>query len=827
MKKDTFKLSLSVYLQIPSPLRLQENLCVPPVRMIKPLLHAALIVSFSLWLSFCSNKGGGDPSVSFDSSGKAQWIWGSENRTQNQWMAFRKQFSLQELPRLAVLKIAVDSKYWLWINGQLVVFEGALKRGPNPQDTWYDTVDIHSFLRVGTNTVAMLAWYWGKDSFSHNSSSQAAMIAYLQLGDTKLGSDTSWKVKQNTAYRNSETGTQPNFRLSEYNVVYDARRSLANWMDPDFDDQNWGSATTYGRKGVAPWNQLASREIPQWKNFGLMDYPNPPSMPFISNGNAYRIDLPYNAQITPYFKINSEAGLKVQIQTDAYSDDGVNNLRAEYISSAGMQEYESLGWLSGHSVIYHFPQGIEVLELKYRETGYNTEFTGSFISSDVFYDQLWKKARRTLYINMRDTFMDCPTRERAQWWGDVVNQIGEVFYSFDSNAHKLIKKAIYDLVNFQHENNTLYSPVPSSRASWNRELPSQMLNSIGEHGFWKYYYNTGDLDTLRYAYPTVKTYLSLYSLRSDGLINYRRGGWDWGDWGDNIDRYIIQTTMYYMALKAAKKMAQSLSEDEDINWYNARIQSIQSNFNRVLWREEQSHYRSPELHTPDDRANALAVVSGLASSSQYPGITNVLREQEFASTYMEKYVLEALWLMRQADLGLERMKRRYRPMVEASHSTLWEYFSSVALGTYNHGLNAPNTILSKYTAGVAATNTAWSTYHVLPQLGTLSSVQAEVPSVKGLITISIRKRAQSYEINLRSPPNTIAKVGIPLNYFSELSTININGEQAWVNGTYLGNGNIQGVHFFGKNEHFIMFNVGPGDWTISGHGINREVASIP
>jgi hypothetical protein len=28
----------------------------------------------------------------------------------------------------AMTKIAVDSKYWLWVNGQLVVREGGLKR---------------------------------------------------------------------------------------------------------------------------------------------------------------------------------------------------------------------------------------------------------------------------------------------------------------------------------------------------------------------------------------------------------------------------------------------------------------------------------------------------------------------------------------------------------------------------------------------------------------------------------------------------------------------------------------------------------------------------
>ena len=56
----------------------------------------------------------------------------------NQWIAFRKDVRLDAVPGSAPARIAVDSKYWLWVNGRLVVFEGGLKRGPNPQDSYFD-----------------------------------------------------------------------------------------------------------------------------------------------------------------------------------------------------------------------------------------------------------------------------------------------------------------------------------------------------------------------------------------------------------------------------------------------------------------------------------------------------------------------------------------------------------------------------------------------------------------------------------------------------------------------------------------------------------------
>lgn len=74
--------------------------------------------------------------------GRGYWITAFENQSAtNTWLCFRQDICLDTLPRGEVqLKIAADSKYWLWINGQLAVFEGAVKRGPTPADTYYDMV---------------------------------------------------------------------------------------------------------------------------------------------------------------------------------------------------------------------------------------------------------------------------------------------------------------------------------------------------------------------------------------------------------------------------------------------------------------------------------------------------------------------------------------------------------------------------------------------------------------------------------------------------------------------------------------------------------------
>ena len=118
---------------------------------------------------------------------KASWI--GTNMCQNQpntWLNFKKSFQLSDVPDIVVARIAVDSKYWLWINDELVVFEGGLKRGPNPQDTYYDEVDISSYLKRGDNTISILVWYFGKHGFSHKSSGKAGLLFDCQASGLEI-----------------------------------------------------------------------------------------------------------------------------------------------------------------------------------------------------------------------------------------------------------------------------------------------------------------------------------------------------------------------------------------------------------------------------------------------------------------------------------------------------------------------------------------------------------------------------------------------------------------------------------------------------------------
>ena len=700
---------------------------------------------------------------------QAEWISvrAAQLRPSNQWICFRRNETFDTLPKKAIARIAVDSKYWLWINGQLVVHEGQLKRGPTPTNTYYDELDIAPYLKRGGNQISILLWYWGREGFSHKSSGVPALVFEAQTEDAILKSDCSWKVRQHPAY--GESGPpHPNVRLPESNIHFDARLDMPGWNQLDFDDTRWQHATELGRPPVHPWNHLVRRPVPLFRFSSLLPYTN--ESVFLTEDNwlghtVIRAKLPGNLSVCPFLKINAPAGLKISIYTDNYRGGSEYNLRVDYITKEGEQEFESPAYLTGHEVFYDFPAGIKLLGLKYRHTQFDTDVIGKFESTDGFLNKLWQKAANTMLLNLRDGIQD-PDRERAQWWGDAVILIGQILYACDERGRTAIRKAIYNLVDWQKPNGVLYSPVPAG--NWFQELPDQMLAAIGTYGFWYYYRYTGDRETMEHAYPAVKRYLELWKIGADGLVIRRTGGWDWGDWGGNKDMPVLINAWYYMALKSAKNMAVLLGESHDADGYESKIESIQKNFNRVFWAG--TEYRSPAyIGETDDRCHALAVVSGLAEEKYFPEIARVFETQLHASPYMEKYVLEALFIMNRPAQAISRMKFRYKRMIDSSFSTLWEWWSfqdkdsaQYGGGSYNHGWSGgPLTLMAEYIAGIKPLSPGFEQFRMSPILGLLEHFNCAVPVSGGLLRLQQDKLVKGYRLTVAVPEGCCGTLELP------------------------------------------------------------------
>ena len=709
---------------------------------------------------------------------KAKWIWDENNLTEkNVWMCFNKEVTLDKIPEKLIAHISADSKYWLYINGEIVVFEGSVKRGPDKGSGYYDSVDIAPFLKEGENRICALVWYWDNEtSYSYCSSGQGGFIFEATGEDITIVTDKSWRAKRSSAYVDSSL-YPPNYRLPEYSIYFDAREDIADWLNEDYDVSAWENATEYAVGGEGAYGKLYPRGIPFLKDYGLKDYVNSKDYENYTVKGLFSkkitVDIPYNAQLTPYLKVIAPAGKKIRITTE---NTLIGAVSTTYITKEGEQEFEALGWFNGEHITYKIPRGVTVVSLKYRETGYDSAFSGDFRCDDEFMNSLWQKSLRTLYVTMRDNFMDCPDRERAQWWGDVTSEMIMTMYSMDSNSYLLYQKGVEAMLSHVDDTKVLQTVVPIQGDYF--ELPVQQLAGIV--GFLTYYEYTGDKAFIEKVYDASLDYLKKWEIGENNLVVHRSGSWDWPDWGDKADMTAIENAWVYYALSATEEMAKLLGKDGDISFIAKRKDSVSKGY-QTLWTE--NGFRSEDVKEPDDRANALAILTGLAEKEQYDTVLNVLTTTKNASPYMEYYVLEALCKMGEYEAARDRIKDRYEDMVNKNYSTLWEFWNSWQ-GTMNHAWSGgPLVIMSKHFAGITPLKAGYEKVKIDPQYALSDHLSCTVPSIKGLITLNYEKASDKYIIDLAVPQNTEAVLYVPDN-----AVVSINSEVYYQNGEYINGG---------------------------------------
>jgi hypothetical protein len=506
--------------------------------------------------------------------------------------------------------------------------------------------------------------------------------------------------------------------------------------------------------------------------------------------------LPYNCHFQPSITVEAPAGKVISFNS--------SNPLVLYLTPTetcttqeGEHTYEAANWVSGEGAIYTIPAGVTVKAVKYRETGYDTTFAGSFECNDNDYNILWKKAARTAYICMREHFYDCPDRERVGFWGDGTPELDQCFYVFDKASHQLCKELV------------LRKLEPDF-------YPGQHLEFLGEYGLWFYYLHTGDLESLRAIYDQTKEFLfETYCFGNPKT---------WFDWGKEVkDTAVMEECFYYIDLKTLREMARVTGHEADLAAIDVKLEQIRSAFDGKYWKG--SWYMSSQVSEPDDRANAMAVNAGLADPSKWEAIyNNVLTQKTYASNFFDRWVFEALALMGKQEYALLRMYNRYKTMIPCSFTTLWEQYDrwwASHIDAYddasslNHGWNPPALFLSQTIAGIAPETPGWSTFHVFPKEAFLTSIKCVVPSLKGAVTVEMRKTVSEYSLSVHVPKDTTAIVGIPKGSFTKLEIIKANGVTIW-EGEY--RGGVEGITFNGEDELYLKFNAAPGTWKFSGLG---------
>lgn len=631
----------------------------------------------------------------------AKWIWTKDNVTPDQKVIIQKRFTLSERVESAVAYIGAETKFWLWINGRLTVFEGGVFRESRKGCGYAEEVDISPYLKTGENTLTALVWFYGNGGRNNVNSGKGGFV--FKCDGLKLYSDSGFLVANHPAY----VKTQPPYPSHLYggeNIGFDANLDVGDFTCADFTFEGFSAATEYEKD---QWGGMIKSPLPLIKVYPKKE------LPFTNTEGGIVAKLPYAMAMTPSFTLHAQGGERVDIRTDRYTVNGgpgdekhaYNSHRIEYICKKGLNQFDCLMYLYGEQIIATFPQSVKFERLSFTKSGYDTEQVGSFVTDNPLFNRLIEKSIRTLYVCMRNNFMDCPDRERGQWIGDVSAQAPQVFFVFDDNAKKLLKKSIWDFI-YLRKGDVLLGNVPGEHSS---ELPAQSLVAISEFGLiGEYYHYSHDQEIPSLVLEPAVNYLKLWDLDENGLVLSRKGDWRWFDHLYNVDGAVIENCLYVAAAKFALKMARECDNHAYDDFLNQRINTVSASIEKHFWKGE--YYASQNF--VDERANAIAVLSGLCPAERYAQVRKILLTVFHSTPYFERFVLLALCEMGYVKDAYNRMMCRYYSLATNENSTLWEDF--FILGTKNHAWSGcPLEIAFKYILGLK-THDAFKTYTLSP-----------------------------------------------------------------------------------------------------------------
>ncbi len=415
----------------------------------------------------------------FDNT-NAVWMWPAEKSGQpNQYVQFRQQFELPKVEADSTLYISVDSNYTVWINGQLVSFG---QYNDYPECKAYDSLPVAKYLKEGSNTIAVLAFYQGVDSFQYIISNPG-LIYSLVSGSASVSSGVGVFYRVSPNYITSDIAkVTPQLG---FNFEYRAIAEYHEWRDNDYAvGRDWTSIKESDTRGVEArplaqprpidklvlgdrlhvnlvdqgWfkqdadkaeepvaKQMQAAKLTKLSVEKLLGSAANTSLPSsqglclqpvsVKDADGAFMIFDMGREEAGYLDLELEAseGTIVDVAWGEHLEDG--HVRASvggrcfasrYVCCDGKQKFTHFFLrMAGRYIQLHISSQKDACVINYAgllPVHYPVVENGSFRCSNDILDQIYQTSIRTLQLCMHEHYEDCPWREQALYAMDMRNQ---------------------------------------------------------------------------------------------------------------------------------------------------------------------------------------------------------------------------------------------------------------------------------------------------------------------------------------------------------------------------------------------------------------------
>jgi alpha-L-rhamnosidase len=662
----------------------------------------------------------------------------------------------------------------------------------------YSTYDVTTLIVQGRNCLGLMlgnGWYnplpmkmWGFLNLrEHLPTGRPRGIAQLEIelvdGTRQtVVTDESWKMAPGPILTN-------NVYLGE---VYDARREIPGWDQPDLDDAAWAKAVL----AAEPIGALRAQMQPPIRVTRKLK----PAVRTEPKPGVFIFDMGQNFAGWAKLHVRGPAGTKVKLRFgELLHDDGTLNVMTSVAGQIknGKENrdgecprlaYQSNTYiLSGRGDEVYVPrftwEGFRYVEV----TGYpgtperdaleglrlsaDLREAGTFHCSNEQFNRIQEMLRWTFLSNLFGVQSDCPARERFGYGGDPVPCSEALMFNFDMPV--FYTKVVQDFADAARPNGGITETAPfvgidseglggqSGPIGWQITYPFLQAKMV------QYY---GDLRLIRAQYPTTRRHLEfLRGVAKNHCIEIGLGD------HESLDPKAIpltSTAFYYQNATLVAGFAELLGKKDDAREYRALAEQIREAFIARFF-----HADTGKFDIGTQACQAFALHNDLVSPAHRQAVLEVLvgevqRHQGHLATgiFGTRYLLETLTRGGRADVAYGIVDQKSFPgwghMLDRGATTLWEHWEfSDNTFSHNHPMfGSVGTWFFEDIGGIRAEKAAIGFNRIVihPQIvGGLTHAEAKYNSIRGPVASQWRVESDRLRMEVTVPCNVQATIFVP------------------------------------------------------------------
>ncbi|HWS90515.1 MAG TPA: family 78 glycoside hydrolase catalytic domain [Pyrinomonadaceae bacterium] len=672
----------------------------------------------------------------------------------------------------------------------------------------YTTQDVTALLRQGENVIASelgsghyddatRTWDWGWEQAEWRARPRLRLDLYVTHTDGTeqvVSSDGSWKVSAAGPTR------YDSFYLGE---TYDARREVAGWNRPGFDDASWEAA----RLAEAPAGVLRAQthepvRVVDVRPPGRRTEPAPGVFVYDTGQNLtgwaeVRVRAPAGAAVEVFYseklgadgRASTDGNFLVygQLQTDYYVARGAGEeVWTPRFTYKGFQ-YVQLSGPNGGAL----PKGVTVTVERVQQVRTGLARTSDFESTNGTLNRIHGNTAWAVQNNVHGVVTDTPVYEKNAWTGDAALTAGAASLLFDTE--RLYRKMFQDMLDAQAETGELPLLAPSNENYGYRGKPEifKRADCCGATPAWDAFWfvipweswmRYGDRRALEVTYPAMRKYLDEWVPRwtgkdGDGFAYTLTSGL--GDWVPPKDvptiNALTSTAFYAHLARIAADAARALGKAEDAARYDGLFEKIRADFN-ARFLAPGGFYREKEGDPFVQSAQIFPLAFGLVPDDRRRAVADRLADDimknrgghAYVGVLGARYVLPVLTEAGHHDVAYTVATRTTEPSwgfwTDAlKFTSLGEEWAAGTRSRNHHFFGAVVQWFYEDLAGLRPLEPGFRRIEFKPEVPSkgLDGVSASYESVRGNVAARWRRTAGGLELDVTVPPNATGRVHVP------------------------------------------------------------------